>query len=495
MAALNFGKKPMKNTAKFSKKVVLLSFFSLTVMAQELPNIFSPSTPAKAAEVNENFDFLYQKLRELENSSIGFTVREGKEVFYVDCTGNPAALNELYLEKRFLSDLHFIISGECYGNITVNRNALDEDGAWANETFFAANQTITIEGDENGNAVLIPNDLSGLVAQWVSSGSGINILNLTMQMGEKDYAAVSVSKNGHASVHGVTIIGPDSVSGIGINAMEGGQVYISNSTISKTDKAILGTNGAAIRLVGPNTIVGGKGGIQLTNSTLRMNDTQTIGGSEFSLELYNTASFNGFGNDIEITEGFIQIVANSTFQADNVNAPNSTMWLNTSLFQIYGELNLISMNMGTSQFSAVGGKIGGTINLWSDSSATFTGAELDGLSIWSSQARINNSSINDLHIHAGSADLNTVTINNKIEATQRAIGFFNNVSSPNVQALYDAYLNFYGDVKPVTSGLSCDAAFITYEGVSMLSDLPDSGCIDHGILHDLRALILERNSQ
>lgn len=35
-------------------------------MAQELPNIFTPSTPAKAAEVNEKFDFLYQKLRELE---------------------------------------------------------------------------------------------------------------------------------------------------------------------------------------------------------------------------------------------------------------------------------------------------------------------------------------------------------------------------------------------------------------------------------------------
>ncbi|MBR9785124.1 MAG: hypothetical protein GYB34_12300 [Gammaproteobacteria bacterium] len=485
----------MKHSNKFRVQFVFLSLLSTNAIAQEVPNIFSPSTPAKAAEVNENFDFLYQKLRELESSSIGFTVKEGKEVFNVDCTDNPAALNELYVEKRYLSDLHFIITGQCYGNITVNRNAVDQDGMWTNETYFAANQTITIEGEENGNAVLIPNDLSGLVAQWASSGSGINILNLTMQMGENDYAAVSVSKNGHASVHGVTINGPDSIGGIGINAMEGGQVYISYSTISKTDKAILGTNGAAIRLVGPNTIVGGKGGIQLTNSTLRMNDTQTIGGSDYSLELYNTASFNGFGNNVEITEGFIRIVANSTFQADDVNAPNSNMWLNTSLFQIYGNLNLASMNMGTSQLSAVGGAIGGTTNLWDNSSATFTGVTLDGLSVWSSQARVSDTSINNLLIHSGGVDIVNVNINNEIEASQRAIGFFNNVSSPKVNAYADAYLNFYGDNKPATSGLSCDAAFITYEGISMLTDLPDSGCIDHGILNELRALILEHNSQ
>tara|TARA_Y100000994_G_scaffold248995_1_gene258521 strand:+ start:28523 stop:28864 length:342 start_codon:yes stop_codon:yes gene_type:complete len=107
----------MKKTISLS----ILAALSTPLTAQEsIPHIFSPSTPAKASEVNENFDFLNSRLNELEAN--GMPNNGGTLSLDIDCTENPAALNEAYLANKFTQSLSFSIAGSCYGDITGNRS-------------------------------------------------------------------------------------------------------------------------------------------------------------------------------------------------------------------------------------------------------------------------------------------------------------------------------------------------------------------------------------
>ena len=87
----------MKTNKKFAVSALGLLFMTHSAISQEvIPHLFTPSTPAKASEVNENFDVLNQRLTSLEQHSLGLKLKDGYETIELDCTANPAALNETY---------------------------------------------------------------------------------------------------------------------------------------------------------------------------------------------------------------------------------------------------------------------------------------------------------------------------------------------------------------------------------------------------------------
>lgn len=250
-------------------------------------------------------------------------------------------------------------------------------------------------------------------------------------------------------------------------------------------------------MLSENTITDVNHGISLTNSNLRSQATQIIEATEFSIELYNSASFNSFGSDIIINGGAIRLVANSTFQAQNMTAENSTMWLNASVFQVYGSIALADMDASGSRFAVAGGVVNGTTNLVDGSYAQLHDVTYEQLIVdRRSSAYINGGNIKTLKAqHGGTISGNGITVSELIEVSQRGMAFLGDTTSPAVFSGFDGYVNFYGESKPVTSGISCNNGFVTYDGLSMLDDLPDSGCIDHGVLYELRELLLERRGQ
>ena len=113
----------------------------------------------------------------------------------IDCTENPAALNEAYLANKFTQSLSFSIAGSCYGDITVPRNEEEP-------LIQVHGQVIFITGVDD-SAALIDNDLTGNINLWATFGGGLYLRDLSIVT--SGVIPVAYSRNGHGSVTNVSI--------------------------------------------------------------------------------------------------------------------------------------------------------------------------------------------------------------------------------------------------------------------------------------------------
>ena len=166
------------------------SVFAIGANANEsIPHIFSPSTPAKASEVNENFDYLNSRLNELEETFPS----SGAEVLHldIDCTNNPAALNEAYLQNKLVKNLSFSIKGSCSGDIYTPR----VEGEFVTTV---QSQVIAITGVDE-TATLIDNDLTGSINLWATFSGGLYLRDLSITT--SGVIPVAFSRNSHGDIY------------------------------------------------------------------------------------------------------------------------------------------------------------------------------------------------------------------------------------------------------------------------------------------------------
>ncbi|TMO82179.1 hypothetical protein [Pseudoalteromonas spongiae] len=503
--------------------ISVLSTLSVHAMAQGVPNIFSPDTPAKASEVNENFDFL-------ASNSIGANLINGEISTDVDCTSNAAALNEAYAEYVNYREINFQIKGNCYGDITVKRS-FDEQNNWDNATYQVHGQTINIYPQIDQTAGLIPNDLSGNVAIWGSFGGGLYLNDLTITLGsEWDYGA-AYSRNGHGAVTNVTIVGPNTANGAGIWVQEGGQVYVNGVNMSNVIWGIYAVNNATVRLLDQTTTISSQSdSIKVIAANVRQQaDLFLTSETGRSLSIESGSHWNGWGKNITVTGGEVYVGGGSTFKNEDgggitssgqVNIEHSsfeaTIFSSGNLManksNVYatnlttGNLNLHMAKAGTENITA-------TALYLSNSTLHISGGSVSGGSTITDKSYLNANSttFNDMSLYQNSflygngltvnavlgqdnslVDLRLSTVNADININTNSTGAFHDVtfngSSVNIDK---SKARITGSTKAPTNKLICTGlSIVEYEDVSdILNTEPNSNCLDQSSVNTLMSII------
>jgi len=499
----------MNNLVKYTTSTLLL----LTSGAYaSVPNVFSSNTPAVAADVNENFEYLAEK-------SIGVNLVNGEISVEVDCSGNAAALNETYADYVNYREINFFIKGNCYGDIKVRRD-FDNDNNWLGKSYQVAGQTIHISPQSNETAGLIPNDLTGKVVIWATIGGGLYLSNLTIQLGNDWDYGVAFSRNGHGSVNNVTIKGPENANGAAIWIQEGAQAYISDLTSSGTTFGIVGQNGGTIRLLGSETdIVSINDAVRLTGSSLRqsgvVNAHSTNGAA---IRMQNGAKWFAEEKTIE-TNGSVRLTGNSVLNVDTINGNNSEI-LADSATLIVNNLNGKSANFTNTNF--YGGHISMPSGHLHIQGSNIDAARLDADSVYFQSASAifsngniansfdvtrnsyvvirNETTLNNIWIEKNSTlegnsivvtnlgaaynstvDLKNSTINSGLATHSNTTLKLSNTAFNGDDASFSrSIVEIEGENKIATSKMTCSGITkIHYEGVNdFLSANPDSQCLD-----------------
>lgn len=509
----------------FNKYIITAAFVTFSVCggAQTVPNIFTPNTPAKAAEVNENFDLLASK-------SIGMNLIDGEVEVDVDCTSDAAALNKTYAEYVNYKDVNFRINGNCYGDITVKRS-LDGDNNWEGNSYQVASQSINIQPQEGQTAGLIPNDLSGKVAIWGGFGGGLYLSDLTITLSDDwDYGA-AFSRNGHGSVINVTIIGPDTPNGVGIWVQEGAQAYILGVDISKVTWGVHGNNNAAIRFLGsPSTISSQYEGIKVLGSSVRQQTELNVTSSEgAALDLDGGTNWMGWAQSITATGNNIQMYGGSTLavgtlsvtgvvDVENTSVLKADNFSSTSHLQVTGsELNLgtatiggnITLNMSqlmaqslttvgfhsfTSSASIYSGNITASAYISQQSFINASNVTFDYLVLEkNSTLKGNTITARNLQSQDNSLfDLSTATITEELSLDSNSTGVLQEVTfNGSTFVINQANARIMGTTKMPTSKLACyGLSQVEYEGISnILQTAPNSNCLDQSSVTTLIDLV------
>ena len=222
--------------------IAFLAVVANSAIADQLEGIqeFTDGNPALATEVNDNNRILSDKAQELdarvrllEDTSMRLIRQEtaaryslsggasssetvtatlvelegGKLILdNVDCTQNPHALNQAYIENSRFKDLTFIIKGDCYGDYwLLDGNNPD---AGVRQEF---GQSVKIQGNigtDPDNPLprprLIPNPLTGRMSLVGSFGGGLYLTDVDI-VGGNQFSTILFSRGATGSVRNVNI--------------------------------------------------------------------------------------------------------------------------------------------------------------------------------------------------------------------------------------------------------------------------------------------------
>jgi len=231
----------------------------------------------------------------------------------IDCTENPAALNEAYLANKFTQSLSFSIAGSCYGDITVPRNEEEP-------LIQVHGQVIFITGVDD-SAALIDNDLTGNINLWATFGGGLYLRDLSVVT--SGAIPVAYSRNGHGSVTNVSINRADGDAYAGIYVQEGGQVYVGDIAINGFEVGIGVRNGGLLRTIGDISIANVNTGISMQSGSFRGSNNISINAVDHALQLDVNSSWQGWGAALTITQGHIAIDNGSSIVGTEILAPNT----------------------------------------------------------------------------------------------------------------------------------------------------------------------------
>jgi hypothetical protein len=304
--------------------VLVTTFFSYSILATEIPHIFSADTPAKAEEVNENFAVLADATIVLKN------INNVAEDIEVNCIDNPTALQVAYFENLYKTAVSFNITGRCYGDLeSFNGEGIQQQHG----------QTKFISGDEANGGTLIPDPVSNAVSLWGTFNGGLYLTNLTIELGPN--GIIGFSRNSQGSLTKLNIIG----SGIAENyrtilVQAGAQTYIGGVTVNNVNNALWVKENAVVRFynnesgaafttnnvdiairVESGGTIRQRGGVNLNASTysLFMDGNSTWQADSFTNHVINS--------DIAIRDSSFASFAQLTFTGDS-------FWVDGSQVQI-----------------------------------------------------------------------------------------------------------------------------------------------------------------
>lgn len=479
---------------------------------QDIPNIFTPATPANAADVNENFDHVVERLQGLENRSVGFLMRDGEIDLNVDCTDNPAALNEVYADWWRLHELNFFITGDCYGDITIRRE-VDENDNWTGASFQPTGQTIHITGADGQTAGIIPNDLTQEALLLGGFGGGLYVNNVTITLGGSSDVGALYSRNAHGGLTNVTINGSEASEGVGVRVQEGAQVYLNNVNVSNVTRGFDVINNGTVRTFNNNSVTSSTQGFFASGSSaIRNGDgTFSLSGTEYAFMLTDNSTWKD--GTLTVSEGSVEVVNGSFLSVDAINAANSELSVSR------GRVDAISV--GVSSFSVTSGdlklndaSVSSNSSITLGSSAEFSVVNLPAqLTVdygsrmfWyegnlDSMVVSNNSAVrvvgttftNDIFVLSNStSQLDSVVANGNVWTTQGAFNTIDNTSVDGTLFVFNGgRIDVKGDTKPLATQISCVDGHADYTGISMLDDAAATECVNTEDARDLQRIVVE----
>lgn len=466
--------------------LIILTAISTPLAANEsVPHLFSPSTPAKASEVNENFDYLNSRLNTLEENS-----GDGQLELEIDCTNNPAALNEAYLQNNLIKDLKFFIKGSCYGDIAVPRQN--------SEVFkVITNQVISLVGIDN-TAKLIDNDITGDVNLWATHGGGLYITDMSIITSGS--IPIAFSRNGHGTLTNVSITATGGNVYAGVYAQEGAQVYLVDTEINGFNIGVAGRNGAVIRTIGELAITNVTIGMQLESSVFKGTGNINLSATDLALDLNFNSAWQGWSTALNITQGNINIANASSLVTTQINATSAHIELYHSTMG--GEnitANTLSANgsMVTISDSSFSGQVvsqhSAKVEMYNTSltsvgvrqrgSFIFGGNSIDSVNVHgNSHAHFGQASLGDLEVNLGStADLYQVSISGNVNVYTNSSLSVNDSTFSNTAHLNtvdSAHSLLFGGTTIAESQTSCHMGRLEIEGVDV--NAFNNGCLNSG---------------
>ncbi|MCH8502311.1 MAG: hypothetical protein LAT77_10430 [Aliidiomarina sp.] len=328
------------------KIVAVSGILSWPIFAQEVdvPHQFSPGTPAKAEEVNENFSFLAAEIADLMKRFDESTAGKARFAKHANCHENPYALRDALWEGVNFDDVRISLEGECYGSF------------WQDATEFRRGQNIWLLGigpaPENRASIVPHPDTNRVSLQGTDDNLFLSRLNI--YLGDADVHGVYYNNNAKGGLSDVTFFGKGS--GTGVVAREGATVGMNALEIVNFETGILALNGASIVTWRDVAIRQVQMGVDLGFSTFQQAGHVYIEASQFST-MVSSSHWNVWEHELEtVGDGSVHLINNSTMTAyqlsnqTNVNIDASKLIIRqpTTLHSVSaGRGSLVELNGGT----------------------------------------------------------------------------------------------------------------------------------------------------
>jgi hypothetical protein len=407
--------------------IYLITLWFICIGSAQALTTFTAGTPAKAAEVNDNFLELLDRINDLEVVNSGETLN-------IDCSADSTALATAISDA--LSGTTFIITGTCAGPIFVDRAGLTFRANTAGVDGISAtgSDALSIRAHTTQLEDLKITTSAGYIGVLVFNGGIATIKNLHVTGAEW---AVIVARGGAAKISDTTNIDVmNAVSGgslrieggnggFKIGAFRNGTIEIRDTAAGSTFTGIQAADGGVVRArgIGTNITVDGKVDVYRTSSAYFEGPlTVNYGGSDEGLVALENSSVRlrgGTVNALTLAAGSSVIHAYNTAFVDPTD--------DTKGGYIYVDL--------ASSLVMQAGSTVGAIEADSNSSVVMENATLSGIvSPWDAgfrfaleigsgaQVEVENSTINDfVNVQAGSVfELEDSTLNGDLQIYQNA---------------------------------------------------------------------------
>lgn len=468
--------------------------FIYTAHAQEdtvaVPNTFEANSPAVAADVNGNFNYLAEQLQLVRDKAFDNVVSEGAVRVQVNCAENPFALRESYRQYINYREIEITVDGgSCYGDFM-----LVDDGT-GQSTYQAKNQTVSLFAP-NG-ASIVPHPTTQRVNLFAGFGGGLYINNFEIQAGENDRVAILFSRNAHGSLSFSTLTGSNSTRTL-VQVQEGSQLYVSSSELETGTFGAMVLNGGLLRFIGDVLVRDVTTGILASSGRVKNDSELTISADaeRDSITLNGASSWLGDYGAVTIEQGAAFINTSSSFVENIVTTSTPTYFRGAT-----GEIK---------QFD------GPDVYVERGSSLKMSNARVRGVLQAQENAvvTLEDSEADDVHIIDGGLIKGNVTVNNNVDVTQARIDLSDATVNGNM-VLTDSQFSFYksainsptirlqsarGDFSESRSinldALECQGLSAVYaDGADLLIDYPDTGCMNSYDYGDLADIIRQSRQQ
>jgi len=263
----------------------------ISAMGQSLPHTFSANTAAKASEVNENFEYLFQRFK-LRTTTI-------------DCSSSDSIQDAL---KEYN---HIKVSGNCNQYVQIGLRGYQSSSQQQINRDF-----IFIEGLDANKATTISS--SNKVVIDIDDTITVRLKNLTIS--GTDQYALTVGRG--ATLYAESLEVKNAQNGITVH--DGGIAYLSDITVSATSNAVQVTRNGTARIYNDSLLQNSPVGLAVYYGSHAQVDNSTINGNQLGVYM-KQASLDVYGSTISNNtgDGFL-LHHNSSAEINNSNILSNT---------------------------------------------------------------------------------------------------------------------------------------------------------------------------